>query len=112
MGFVPYFVVYLCLIVFTLAVVARFFMWSRCRCTCGGSSTRWPTRGGRRTTAAPTSRRASGGRRRREVSLFGELKVMVPEILFLVALREHNQKLWTRSFPFHFGLYLVGCIPR
>ncbi len=38
----------------------------------------------------------------------GELKVMVPEILFLVALREHNQKLWTWSFPFHFGLYLVG----
>jgi nitrate reductase gamma subunit len=33
---------------------------------------------------------------------------MVPEILFLVALREHNRKLWTRSFPFHFGLYLVG----
>ena len=33
---------------------------------------------------------------------------MVPEILFLVALREHNKKLWTRSFPFHFGLYLVG----
>jgi nitrate reductase gamma subunit len=33
---------------------------------------------------------------------------MVPEILFLVALREHNKKLWTRSFPFHFGLYLVA----
>jgi len=48
--------------------------------------------------------------RRREVSLLGELKVMVPEMLFLVALKEHNQKLWFRSFPFHFGLYLmVGC---
>ncbi len=33
---------------------------------------------------------------------------MVPEILFLVALREHNRKLWTWSFPFHFGLYLVA----
>ena len=40
--------------------------------------------------------------------MVGELKVMVPEILFLVALREHNNRLWTRSFPFHFGLYLVG----
>ncbi len=29
MGFVPYLVVYLCLIVFTLAVIARFFKWSR-----------------------------------------------------------------------------------
>jgi nitrate reductase gamma subunit len=46
--------------------------------------------------------------KKREVSLLGELKVMVPEILFLVALREHNKKLWTRSFPFHFGLYLVA----
>ena len=37
-----------------------------------------------------------------------ELKVMVPESLFLVALREYNPKLWKWSFPFHFGLYLVG----
>lgn len=44
----------------------------------------------------------------RHFSLWGELKVMVPEILFLVALREHNRKLWFRSFPFHFGLYLVA----
>jgi len=43
----------------------------------------------------------------REVSMAGELKVMIPEILFLVALWEHNRKLWRSSFPFHFGLYLV-----
>ena len=38
----------------------------------------------------------------------GELRVMVPEILFLRALRTHNRSLWSRSFPFHFGLYLVA----
>ena len=43
----------------------------------------------------------------REKSTTGELKVMIPEILFLVALKEHNRKMWTRSFPFHFGLYLI-----
>jgi len=43
----------------------------------------------------------------REVSLWGELKAMIPEIVFLVALKEHNPVLWRRSFPFHFGLYLV-----
>ncbi len=32
---------------------------------------------------------------------------MVPEMLFLKALREHNPSLWYRSFPFHFGLYLL-----
>ena len=42
-------------------------------------------------------------RRRR---LRGELAVMVPEILFLDALRKFNRALWYRSFPFHFGLYL------
>ena len=38
----------------------------------------------------------------------GELKVMVPEMTLLVALFEHNRKLWLRSFPFHFGLYILA----
>ncbi len=37
----------------------------------------------------------------------GELKFMVPEMLFLHALHTHNRPLWYRSFPFHFGLYLL-----
>ncbi len=37
----------------------------------------------------------------------GELKVMVPEILFLKGLWEFNRKLWFRSYPFHLGLYLL-----
>jgi len=45
--------------------------------------------------------------RPRERRLRGELAVMIPEILFLKALREHNPGLWRRSFPFHFGLYLL-----
>ena len=40
--------------------------------------------------------------------LAGELRFMVPEILFLHALRTHNRPLWYRSFPFHFGLYLLA----
>lgn len=40
-------------------------------------------------------------------SLFGELKVMVPEILLLKGVWEHNKPLWLWSFPMHFGLYLV-----
>lgn len=41
-------------------------------------------------------------------NLAGELKVMIPEMLFLKALREFNRKLWYRSFLFHFGLYLLA----
>lgn len=42
----------------------------------------------------------------RNKSRISELKVMIPEILFLKAVREHNRKLWYVSFPFHFGMYL------
>jgi nitrate reductase gamma subunit len=40
-------------------------------------------------------------------NLLGELKSMVPEMLFQKALWEFNRTLWFLSFPFHFGLYLL-----
>lgn len=44
-------------------------------------------------------------------NLFGEIRAMVPEMLFLKGLREYNRAMWMRSFPFHFGLYmLIGTI--
>jgi len=47
----------------------------------------------------------------RKSSHIGELKVMIPEILLLAGVWEHNRKQWFCSFPFHFGLYLlVGLI--
>lgn len=45
----------------------------------------------------------------RHFSLVGELRFMIPEMLFLKGLRESNRPLWYRSFPFHFGLYLLAC---
>jgi nitrate reductase gamma subunit len=47
-------------------------------------------------------------RQRRRPNLAGELRFMVPEILFLRALRTFNRPLWYRSFAFHFGLYLLA----
>jgi nitrate reductase gamma subunit len=46
--------------------------------------------------------------RKRESSKVGELKVMIPEILLLSGVREHNPKHWFFTFPFHFGLYLLA----
>ncbi len=40
-------------------------------------------------------------------SFAGELKAMLPEMLFQKALWEFNRALWFLSFPFHFGLYLL-----
>jgi nitrate reductase gamma subunit len=44
----------------------------------------------------------------RHFSLAGELRLMIPEMLFLKGLRDSNRPLWYRSFPFHFGLYLMA----
>ncbi len=110
MQLVPYIVAYVAIAIFIVAVIARFVMWSKMPL-----HVRWELY-----PVAHEAKKAHYGgsyleesewwNKPREVSLLGELKVMIPEILFLVALKEHNPKLWIRSFPFHFGLYLViGC---
>ena len=108
MTVLPYIVAYVGIGVFLLAVIARFVMWSRMP-----MHMRWELypvahEGKKAHYGGSYMEESEWWTKPREVSLLGELKVMVPEILFLVALREHNRKLWWRSFPFHFGLYLVG----
>ena len=41
------------------------------------------------------------------VNRWGTVRALTTEVLFLKALREFNAPLWRRSFPFHFGLYLL-----
>ena len=43
----------------------------------------------------------------RKKDMIGEWKVMIPEMLFLKAVWEHNRNLWYGSFPLHFGLYIL-----
>jgi nitrate reductase gamma subunit len=110
MQLLPYVVAYLAIAIFLIAVIARIAMWAKMP-----MHVRWELY----PVAHEPGKAHYGGsyledfewwKKPREVSLFGELKVMLPEILFLVALKEHNPKLWLRSFPFHFGLYLtIGC---
>lgn len=40
-------------------------------------------------------------------SLMGELSGMMSEMIFVKGLYEENRKLWNKSFPFHFGLYML-----
>jgi nitrate reductase gamma subunit len=108
MEILAYLVAYAGVIVFLAAVIRRVLMWVRMPI-----HLRWELY-----PVAHEAKKASYGgsyleesewwSKPREVSVMGELKVMVPEILFLVALKEHNRKLWLRSFPFHFGLYLIS----
>lgn len=110
MDTIPYILAYAAIGVFVVAVVARYRMWSKMP-----MHVRWELY-----PVAHEAKKAHYGgsyleesdwwTKPRQPSLLGELKVMVPEILFLVAVKEHNPKLWVRSFPFHFGIYLViGC---
>ncbi len=108
MTLISYVVIYLALLVFAIAIIARFIMWSRLP-----MHLRWELY----PVAHEASRAHYGGSyleesewwtKPREKSMVGELKAMIPEIVFLVALKEHNPKLWVRSFPFHFGLYLAA----
>ena len=41
-------------------------------------------------------------------NLLGELRFMIPEMLFMKGLWDWNRALWVRSFPFHLGLYLLA----
>jgi nitrate reductase gamma subunit len=105
----PYLVVYAGLAVFALAVAARVVMWVRMPLHLRWELYPIPHEGGGRARYGGSYlEQSEWWTKARQVSLSGELKAMVAEILFLAALREHNRKLWTRSFPFHFGLYLVA----
>ena len=109
MTILTYMIAYCGIAIFLVAVVARFMMWSKMP-----MHLRWELypvahEGGKRASYGGSYLEESEWwTKPREVSLIGEAKVMVPEILFLEALHEHNHQLWKRSFPFHFGLYLVA----
>jgi nitrate reductase gamma subunit len=47
-------------------------------------------------------------RKNRRANRATEMKFMLAEMLFLKGLWEFNRRLWRRSFPFHFGLYLTA----
>lgn len=100
-------IAYLSVIIFLGAVVARILDYTR-----KPIHVRWELY-----PVAHDKRAAYGGsyleevewwNKKPEKSMLGELKVMVPEILFLKAVWEHNRSLWLVTYPFHLGLYLLG----
>jgi nitrate reductase gamma subunit len=104
-----YLITYACLAVFAIAVISR-----AARIARTPVHVRWELY-----PVAHDSKRSSYGgsyleesdwwKKRPHKSYWGELKVMVPEIVLLKGLWEHNRPLWWRSFPFHFGLYMMVC---
>lgn len=46
-------------------------------------------------------------KKKRSTSTVSMLSRMIPEMLLIKTLWENNRPLWFRSFPFHFGLYML-----
>ncbi len=103
-------ITYLSMAVFVLAVVVRFIRTARLPI-----HVRWELypvahEKGRASYGGSYFEESDWWTKPRHSSLAGELKVMIPEILLLAGVWEHNRKHWFRSFPFHFGLYLAACL--
>lgn len=106
MSSVAYFAAYAGIAVFLLASVARIFFWQRMPI-----HMRWelyPVAHEAKAYGGSYFEEPEWWTKKRHTSLIAEIRAMAAEILFLVAVREHNRKLWWRTFPFHFGLYLVA----
>jgi len=103
-----YVLVYLAVVVFVAAVLKRIVAYKK-----NPMHLRWELYpvahegGGRAAYGGGYLEEVDWWQKPRETSRIGELSVMIPEMLFLKALWEHNRPLWLVSFPFHFGLYLI-----
>jgi len=107
MSTIAYLTTYLSLIVFTAAVMIKIISYLK-----NPIHVRWELY-----PVAHEGKRAEYGggyleevdwwKKPRNKSIIGELKVMIPEILFLKAVWENNRPLWYVTYPFHLGLYIL-----
>ncbi len=107
MPMIPYLVTYAGVAVFVVAVLARIRMFSKMP-----MHLRWelypvPHEKERAQHGGSYLEEPEWWKKPRHVSKSAEMTAMGREIVFLEALHEHNRKMWWRSFPFHFGLYLT-----
>ena len=107
MGIVPI-ITYLSVIVFVGSVVIRFVKLSRLPVHLRWEVYPVPHEKGRAHYGGSYLEEHEWWTKTRQTSKLAELKVMLPEIILLAGVWEHNRKHWFRSFPFHFGLYLLA----
>ena len=105
----PYLVCYLGFASFAIATIARLAMWARLP-----MHVRWELYpvphepGARAEYGGSFMEEADWWTKPRVTSSLGSLKATIPEILLLSSVRAHNPRLWSRTFPFHLGLYMVA----
>ncbi len=101
---------YASIAVFLLAVVTRFLRIQRYPINLRWEVYPVPSEGARSRHGGSRLEEVDWWEKEQKKDHVTEMRHMIPEMVFLQALFEHNRKLWLRSFPFHFGLYLLaGC---
>ena len=99
--------VYLSLLVFLAAVIARVVRIARMPIHLRWELYPVPHEKGRASYGGSTLEEVDWWTKPRQVDRIGELAAMIPEMLFLKGLWEHNRPMWFGSFALHFGLYLL-----
>ena len=108
MNILLHLITYVALLVFIIAVVVRFL-----RIQNYPLNVRWeiypiPHEGKRAAYGGSKMEETDYWDHEHKPDLVREMKFMIPEMIFIKGLFDHNRKLWYRSFPFHFGLYLMA----
>jgi nitrate reductase gamma subunit len=105
----PYLICYLAFAVFAVTMTARFAMWARLP-----MHVRWELYpvphepNGRASYGGSFMEEADWWKKPRETSSLGAFKAAMLEIFYLASVKAHNPRLWSRTFSFHLGLYLVS----
>ncbi len=99
--------VYFALLVFLAAVIARMVRIARLPIHLRWELYPVPHEKGRAHYGGSILEEVDWWTKPRKVNRVGELSVMIPEIIFLKGVWEHNRPLWFGSFTLHFGLYLL-----
>lgn len=102
-----YLLIYFSLLVFASAVIARIIRIARMPLHLRWELYPVPHEKGRARYGGSTLEEVDWWTKPRKVDRLAELGVMIPEILFLKGVWEHNRPLWFSSFTLHFGLYLL-----
>lgn len=101
-------VAYVSVLIFVVAVVARFIRIQRYPLHIRWEIQPVPHEGPRSLHGGSKMEESEWWTKEHKSDIAMELRFMIPEMLFLKALFEHNRRLWYWSFPFHFGLYLCA----
>lgn len=111
MGALLHILTYFCIAIFVVAVVAKYIKYNNMPVHLRWDLYPVPGEGHKAHYGGSYFEEVDWWKKPRKVDKVSELKHMVPEMAFLVAVKEHNPSLWLRTFPFHFGMYtLIGCL--